>query len=150
MTLEGDPWFVATDVCRVLGSYIKRGGVVNATMALSRNGVTKEEISTTPIGTSIRSSMLMVSESGLYKLIMRSDKPNAKGFQDGGTKEVLPSIRKTGAFVTGQPRLLATCLQPSSLRPQRSSRTSAGILLNSPRLTQTLSPRWSLCPSVPP
>lgn len=48
----------------------------------------------------------LISESGLYKLIMRSDKPQAKAFQDWVTKEVLPSIRKTGSFVTGQPSLV--------------------------------------------
>lgn len=40
----------------------------------------------------------LISESGLYKLIMRSDKPQAKAFQDWVTKEVLPSIRKTGSY----------------------------------------------------
>lgn len=44
----------------------------------------------------------LVSESGLYKLIMRSDKPEAKRFQNWVTQEVLPSIRKTGAYVVGQ------------------------------------------------
>lgn len=41
----------------------------------------------------------IVSESGLYKLIMRSDKPEARAFQDWVTRVVLPSIRKTGAYV---------------------------------------------------
>ena len=40
-----------------------------------------------------------VSESGLYKLIMRSDKPEAKAFQDWVTREVLPSIRKNGGYI---------------------------------------------------
>ena len=105
MSLEGDPWFVVKDVLLALGTYIKPDGKVNASTALSRSGLTKEEIKTTPFGTSIRSSMLMVSESGLYKLIMRSDKPQAKPFQDWVTQEVLPSIRKTGSYVTGQPSL---------------------------------------------
>lgn len=48
---------------------------------------------------------VVISESGLYKLVMRSDKPQAKAFQDWVTREVLPSIRKTGAYVTGQPSL---------------------------------------------
>ncbi|MBS7705189.1 BRO-N domain-containing protein [Chelatococcus asaccharovorans] len=39
------------------------------------------------------------SESGLYKLIMRSDKPEARAFQDWVTREVLPAIRKTGSYV---------------------------------------------------
>ena len=45
----------------------------------------------------------LISESGLYKLIMRSNKPAAKEFQDWVTKEVLPSINATGSYVTGQP-----------------------------------------------
>lgn len=42
--------------------------------------------------------LTVISESGLYKLIMRSDKPQAKPFQDWVTREVLPSIRKTGSY----------------------------------------------------
>ena len=44
----------------------------------------------------------IISESGLYKLIMRSDKPEAKGFQDWVTKVVLPAIRKDGGYVQGE------------------------------------------------
>ncbi|QRM18873.1 hypothetical protein GBK02_05440 [Dechloromonas sp. TW-R-39-2] len=51
--------------------------------------------------------MEIISESDLYKLIMRSDKPQAKAFQDWGANEVLPSIRKTGAYVVGQMPLVA-------------------------------------------
>jgi len=46
--------------------------------------------------------LVLVSESGLYKLVMRSDKPQAKAFQDWVTKVVLPAIRKDGAYVMGQ------------------------------------------------
>lgn len=45
-------------------------------------------------GTSAK--VAVISESGLYKITMGSDKPQAKAFQDWVTKEVLPSIRKTG------------------------------------------------------
>ncbi len=48
----------------------------------------------------------VVSESGLYKLIMRTDRPEAKGFQDWVTKVVLPAIRKDGGYVMGE---LITC-----------------------------------------
>ena len=41
----------------------------------------------------------LISESGLYKYIMRSDKPEARAFQDWITREVLPAIRKTGGYV---------------------------------------------------
>jgi phage anti-repressor protein len=44
----------------------------------------------------------IVSESGLYKLIMRSDKPDAVAFQNWVTKEVLPSIRKTGGYLLNE------------------------------------------------
>ncbi|MGR3760646.1 BRO-N domain-containing protein [Roseobacteraceae bacterium NS-SX3] len=43
--------------------------------------------------------MVIISESGLYKLIMRSDKAEARAFQDWATREVLPSIRKTDSYV---------------------------------------------------
>lgn len=43
-----------------------------------------------------------VAESGLYKLIMRSDKPVAKDFQDWVTREVLPAIRKTGGYLLNE------------------------------------------------
>lgn len=43
-------------------------------------------------------SYTVISESGLYKLIMRSDKPEARGFQNWVTREVLPTIRKTGSY----------------------------------------------------
>lgn len=70
----------------------------------------------------------VISESGLYKLIMRSDKPQAKAFQDWVTKEVLPSIRKTGSFVTGQPSLVEN--------PQMSALELAGQLTASRRAFQ--------------
>lgn len=45
-----------------------------------------------------RFKALVISESGLYKLVMRSDKPEAKKFQDWVTRDVLPTIRKTGQY----------------------------------------------------
>lgn len=44
----------------------------------------------------------IISESGLYKLVLRSDKPEAKPFQDWVTQVVLPAIRKDGAYVSGE------------------------------------------------
>jgi len=49
--------------------------------------------------------MVLVSESGLYKLIMRSDKPQARLFQDWVTRDVLPAIRKDGAYVMGEEKV---------------------------------------------
>lgn len=47
-------------------------------------------------------SATFISESGLYKLILRSDKPQAKPFQDWVTKVVLPAIRKDGGYIAGE------------------------------------------------
>lgn len=111
MTLEGNPWFVVEDACRVLETYIRGDGRVNTSQAtkmlnaeetksLATSEANRIGLKTTgPFGRSV------ISESGLYKLIMRSDKPQAKPFQDWVTQEVLPSIRKTGSYVTGQPSL---------------------------------------------
>lgn len=52
----------------------------------------------------------LASESGLCNLAMRSDKPEAKGFQDRVTKAVLPAIRKNGAGISGKP--FAESLRP--------------------------------------
>lgn len=50
-------------------------------------------------------SITVVSESGLYKLIMRSDKPEARRFQDWVTRDVLPAIRKDGAYIMGEEKV---------------------------------------------
>lgn len=48
---------------------------------------------------------LCINESGLYKLIMRSNKPSAKRFQDWVTRDVLPAIRKDGAYIMGEEKV---------------------------------------------
>lgn len=53
-----------------------------------------------------------IAESGLYKLIMRSDKPEARQFQDWVTRDVLPAIRKDGAYVMGEEKALAAPAEP--------------------------------------
>ena len=75
----------------------------------------------------------LVSESGLYKLVMRSDKPLAKPFQDWVTRDVLPAIRKDGASsVAGKPidatssvASPATCNRSSAARNICSQRRTA-------------------------
>jgi prophage antirepressor-like protein len=115
VTLEGNPWFVAVDVVRCLG--LEDHNISNhlskvdssEKRVLKRKAPAQADDSNNALITAIGGSKLtgitIISESGLYKLIMRSDKPQAKAFQDWVTKEVLPSIRKTGSYVTGQPSL---------------------------------------------
>lgn len=87
---KGEPWWVAKDVCDVLGIANYR----DAASALDEDerGYGK----TDTLGG--EQEMLTVSESGLYTLIIRSNKPKARAFRKWVTAEVLPSIRKTGAY----------------------------------------------------
>ncbi len=100
--LDGRPWFVAADVCKAIGFNVKADGTVNTTHAL-RN-LTSDEFITHRMSEKGRASNV-ISESGLYKLIMRSDKPEARAFQDWVTRVVLPAIRKDGAYVMGEEKV---------------------------------------------
>jgi prophage antirepressor-like protein len=93
--LDGEPWFVAADVCAVLG-------IANPSDALSRleddeKGLGNAETLGGP------QQMAIVSESGIWALTFRSRKPDARRLRKWVTKEVIPSIRKTGAYVIPMP-----------------------------------------------
>ncbi|MEI8245590.1 MAG: phage antirepressor [Lentisphaerota bacterium] len=93
---ENGPWFVAADVCKVLK--IKNTKQACDQLDEDEKGISKTY---TPGGAQ---DLLTISESGLYALIMRSNKPNAKVFRKWVTSEVLPAIRQTGSFsATGKP-----------------------------------------------
>lgn len=85
-----------------MGLYLNPKGQPNVTMALQK--LKGKEVGFNPIeiklsdGRSRSQVMKVISESGLYKLVMRSDKPQAKKFQDWVTRDVLPTIRKTGQY----------------------------------------------------
>ena len=91
---DGEPWFVAADVCAALE-------ITNVTQALSRldpDEMTLYSNEGREAGHGAQSQNL-INESGLYSLILGSRKPEAKKFKKWVTSEVLPSIRKTGAYV---------------------------------------------------
>ncbi len=94
---EGEPWFVAMDVCGALG-LTTVGGATRHLFNLNQIEVDRYRIK----GQRGGKPTAIVSESGLYKLVMRSDKPEAKGFQDWVTKTVLPAIRKDGGYIAGE------------------------------------------------
>jgi prophage antirepressor-like protein len=100
---DGQPWFVANDVCRAICLSAMKNGQPNVTDACRRLADDERGLSSieTPIPTKAdhRTNMKVVSESGLYKLIMRSDKPEAVAFQERVTRVVLPAIRKTGGYM---------------------------------------------------
>lgn len=88
--IDDAPWFVAKDVCAALGL----DNVGEALKKLDEDELTSEIL----MSGGQRREMRFVSESGLYTLIMRSNKPEAKRFRKWVTSEVLPSIRKTGQY----------------------------------------------------
>jgi len=91
--INGEIYFVAADVCKIL----EVGDTSNAVKSLDDDEKGTYNIST--VGGVQK--MLIVNESGLYRLIFKSRKPEAKNFQRWVTHEVLPSIRKHGAYMTG-------------------------------------------------
>lgn len=90
LTIDGDPWFVAKDVCEILD-------LENVTKAVS--GLEDDELALLKVRSGGQDrEMNCISESGLYTLIIRSNKPQAKPFRKWVTAEVLPTIRKTGGY----------------------------------------------------
>lgn len=89
--IDGDPWFVLSDLCSVLN-------LTTPAKVVSRleDGMS----STHPIPDSLGriQHMTIVNESGMYRVVLRSDKPEALAFQAWITDEVLPSIRRTGSY----------------------------------------------------
>lgn len=95
---DGEPWFVAKDVCECLD-------LSNVSMAIDRlDEDEKSNISSTDIREIVSNievsnrGINIVSESGLYSLVLGSRKPEAKLFKRWITHDVIPSIRKTGAY----------------------------------------------------
>ena len=86
---EGQPWFVAADVCRVLE--------IDPTATRRLDEDEKDTLRLTQ-GTSGNPNVTIVNEPGLYVLVLGSRKPEAKAFKRWITHEVIPAIRKTGAY----------------------------------------------------
>jgi prophage antirepressor-like protein len=91
---------------------VVRGGDVLAILLRSAAGkgnayrkldeTEKRKVDRINLGLSPGKPMTIITESGLYKLVLRSDKPDAKEFQDHVTKVILPAIRKDGAYIDGE------------------------------------------------
>lgn len=90
---NGDPWFVLADVCAVLG-------LGNPSQAATRLKPRERTTLTNNEGRAGRGAQayIVISESGLYKLVLKSRKPEAERFSDWIAEEVIPSIRKTGGY----------------------------------------------------
>lgn len=117
--IDGEPWFVLADLCKVLG--------------LSNPSVVAQRIDEAALSqTEIRSggqmrSVTIVSESGMYEVVIRSDKPEAVAFRRWITGTVLPEIRRTGSFnaqpaLQGPELLAAAVLESQKVIEQREAR----------------------------
>ncbi len=103
---EGQPWFIAKDVCETLG-------LTNVTRATAGLGPHEKGLQT--VKTLGGPQMLtVVHESGFYKLVLKSRKPEARKFQDWVTGVVLPAIRKDGGYILGEEKVATSgrCMLP--------------------------------------
>ena len=103
---DGEPWWVLKDVCGILG--ISKYRDTASRLDEDERGSVRVD---TPGG---EQEMTVVNESGLYNVILRSDKPEAKPFRKWVTSEVLPSIRKHGAYMTPQ-KIEEVLLNPDTI-----------------------------------
>ena len=117
---NGEPWFVAADVCRALD-------VGNSRQALTRlDEDEKGVISTdTPGG---RQEMSIVNEPGLYTLVLGSRKPEAKAFKRWITHEVIPAIRKTGGYTIKKPEDECKRLRAEAMKMNADTRRFKAIV----------------------
>ena len=90
---DGEPWWVLKDVCKILGM---DGNGTNKII----DRLDEDERNTIPVTDKLGrpQTVNVINESGLYNVVIRSNKPNAKAFRKWITSEVIPSIRKTGGY----------------------------------------------------
>ena len=103
---DGEPWFIAADICRALD-------VDNNRQAVSRLDEDEKGVILNDTNRGKR-SMAVISEPGLYALVLGSRKPEAQSFRRWITHEVLPAIRQEGAYMTPE-RLHEVLEDPDTL-----------------------------------
>lgn len=92
---KGEPWFVARDVCAVLGTETRD---LPDILEHDEQRPIVDIIHTLNDSTGLRRDSRIISEPGLYSLVLRSRKPEAKAFKRWIVHEVIPSIRRTGGY----------------------------------------------------
>ena len=91
LEIEGEPWFLLKSIANILE--------IDDVSNLSRRLKPYEKLTRTLYVAGQNRDVLLVSESGLYRLVLTSRKPQAEPFQDWVCQEVLPQIRKTGSYI---------------------------------------------------
>ena len=107
--VNNEPWFVGKDVAVILG-YAKPENAIATHVDIDDKTTTLIQGN----GSNYKSKTILINESGLYSLILSSKMPNAKKFKRWVTSEVLPSIRKHGAYLTPE-KLEEALLNPDTL-----------------------------------
>lgn len=127
--IDHEPWFVGKDVAEALG-YVKPENAIAA-------HVDSEDKTTTLIqgtGSNYKSKAVCINESGLYSLILSSKLPTAKDFKRLVTKEVIPSIRKTGGYQmpsTPEQRIAAALIDAQRILTEYEEKNQALAMENS-------------------
>lgn len=118
---DGEPWFVAADVAEALGYRTAN----DATRYLDDDE--RDTLNQRTLGGN--QDLIVINESGLYSLILRSRKPEAKAFKKFVTSEVLPSIRKTGAYVANSAANGQTALPPPETKEEKIARKITMLMM---------------------
>jgi len=107
VSINNDPWFVGKDVALVLG-------YTDTNQAIRKHVDNEDKLTRCFDGSGQTREMTIINESGLYSLILSSKLPGAKQFKHWVTSEVLPSLRKHGAYMTPE-TLQAAILNPDTM-----------------------------------
>lgn len=108
VSIDGEPWWILKDVCTILGL----SDTNKTAERLDPDELTRTKL----VSGGQEREMYIINESGVYNVIIRSDKPEAKKFKRWVTHEVLPSIRKTGSYsAKGYPRKSTSAGEVASL-----------------------------------
>ncbi|GAB2519814.1 BRO family protein [Paramicrobacterium agarici] len=124
--VDGEAWFVAADVCRILEH--SNPSMAVASLDDDEKGLRNVE---TPGGAQ---SLMAVNEPGLYSLILRSRKPEAKQFKRWVTHEVLPQIRQTGAYGSQLPGSFAEALELAAAEVRQREALEAKVAEDAPKV----------------
>ena len=126
---DGEPWFVGKDVAEILG-------YKDTSDAMKRHIDNEDKLTRCFTDSGQNREMYIINESGLYSLILSSRLPQAKAFKHWVTSDILPSIRKTGGYISGQEQmspeeLMAKALQvANSIIAERDKRISQLTAVN--------------------
>ena len=118
-----EPWFIAKDVCDILQLSVRDS--VRYLDDDEKADVSKEHVSSN--GVKQHRNFKIINESGLYSLILKSRKPEAKNFKKWITAEVLPSIRKTGNYSVPQLSPAEIMLEQAKLLVELEKKTSKAL-----------------------